>query len=167
MRADVGIVIAVGVGVGVNVGDIVGVRPLDGVWVQNFMDCPNEIRFYGKAQNDGMELLGVPWDESIMLIYEGETARAAGRNIIVRREDVHAQERGFVLPDAARYRSCFATVESIGPDAFVELKHGMKVSVGDKIHYNPDGIVQVITGSDNFAVIQDIAINAVIRERNV
>ena len=86
------------------------------------------------------------------------TLEATGRNVLIRRDPVVRSERGLVLPDEATYRSCLATVVSVGSRV-------KEVRVGDRVHYNAVGLLDFLFGDDpDLAVCTELAINAVIEE---
>lgn len=67
-------------------------------------------------------------------------------------------ESGLLLPDDATYRSCLATVVSVG-SAVQEVREG------DRVHYNPIGLLDFMFGDDpDLAVCTELGINAVIEE---
>ena len=83
---------------------------------------------------------------------------ATGRNVLIRRDPAVRSESGLLLPDAATYRSCMATVVSVG--SLVR-----EVVVGDRVHYNPMGLLDFLFGDDpDLAVCTELGINAVIGE---
>ena len=83
---------------------------------------------------------------------------ATGRNVLIRRDPVVRSENGVLLPDEAAYRSCLATVISVGSAV-------REVRVGDRVHYNPIGLLDFMFGADpDLAVCTELAINAVITE---
>ena len=87
------------------------------------------------------------------------TLEATGRNVLIRRDAVVRNEGGLLLPDDAVYRTCMATVLSVGPQV-------REVKVGDRVHYNPMGLLDFLFGEDpDLAVVTELGINAVIGER--
>ena len=83
---------------------------------------------------------------------------ATGRNVLIRRDPVVRSESGLLLPDDATYRTCMATVVSVGSRV-----RGVKI--GDRVHYNPMGLLDFLFGDDaDLAVCTELGINAVIAE---
>ena len=83
---------------------------------------------------------------------------ATGRNVLIRRDPVVRRENGLLLPDDAVYRTCMATVVSVGSQV-------REVSVGDRVHYNPMGLLDFLFSDDtDLAVCTELGINAVIED---
>jgi co-chaperonin GroES (HSP10) len=83
---------------------------------------------------------------------------ATGRNVLIRRDPVVRSESGLLLPDSATYRSCMATVVSVGSQV-------REVRAGDRVHYNPMGLLDFLFGDDaDLAVCTELGIHAVIEE---
>jgi co-chaperonin GroES (HSP10) len=168
-RPDVAIVLATGPDVSLPVGSMVAVRPYDGEWIEGFdaggYATKNQVRFVGRTAPLSGELDLIPWDETIPLQFDGEDFDmiATGHNLIIRRDPVIAQESGFELSEGAQYRTGLAEVLSVGPDCDLATRVG-EVEVGDRIHYNAEGILDFAFGGDpDLAIIPDIAVNLLIR----
>ena len=83
---------------------------------------------------------------------------ATGRNVLIRRDAVVRSEGGVLLPDDATYRTCMATVVSVGSSV-------REVKVGDRVHFNPIAILDFLFSDDpDLAVCTELGINAVIGE---
>ena len=70
LRPDCGIVVSVGAGtpLDINHGDIVLVRPYDGMWIEDSDISEHyQIRIYGQERNDDGDFVNVAVNESIVL----------------------------------------------------------------------------------------------------
>jgi co-chaperonin GroES (HSP10) len=173
-RPDVGIVLACGPDVSLSPGDTVCVRGYDGQWIEEFdagYRTRNQVRVYGKASRFQGELLSTPWSESIPLqiVQEGEDLDliATHHNVVIRREPVVQEERGFFLPDSAQYRTGMATILSMGPLCDLVTEDG-PAQVGDRVFYDSRGELDFAFGADpDLAIVPDLAINCIVRSKGV
>ena len=177
LSSDLCVVIAVGEGVSLSPGDVVLVRPTHGDWIEDAVfggyraEC--RVRVYGLACSFEGEPVRVAWDEcapvrlpifDCRLPIDNKTMNeqrleATGRNVLIRRDPVVRSEHGVILPDEAIYRTCMATVVSVGSQV-------QEVKAGDRVHYNPMGLLDFLFGEDpDLAVCTELGINAVIEER--
>lgn len=171
-RPDVGVVIGVGRGTSLTPGDLVIVRPEDGHW-QEGADLggykpKNQIRTYGKDYNFHAEAERFPWEDSIPLTYNGGIMQATANNVLIRRDPVVEKDCGLHLTETQKYRSCEATIVSLGPWAFRNKfdpnePMPVKVSVGDRVNYAPRGVLEFAFKDDpDLALVRDLDINFVI-----
>lgn len=83
---------------------------------------------------------------------------ATGKNIIIKRDATITSQNGIELPDSAVYRTCLATVVSVGSQV-------REVKVGDRIHYTGLSILDFLFGDDpDLAVLTEAGVLAVIEE---
>ncbi|HWD38861.1 MAG TPA: hypothetical protein VG944_08440 [Fimbriimonas sp.] len=173
MRPDVGIVLSAGYGVSLKPGQMVAVDGYQGQWLQEFevpgYKTDNQVRVYGKSTAfvHG-ECERIPWDECTLALIIPETMEmtASHTNLFVRRDPMVTTDRGFLMPSKEHYFTGMATVESVGPMAFVNEKTGeklMDVKPGDRIHYDTRAEREfAFEGDSDLVIIPDIAVNFVI-----
>ena len=172
LKSDLAVVIAVGPEVGLEPGDVVGVRCDFGDWYEDAQFGPYKaegwVRVYGMAHEFQGESVRVRWDECAPVrIGKDMELRANGTKVVIRRDPVIRSERGLMLPDDVVYRSCLATVVDAGKGAYDEkgIFRVPEVKVGDRVHYQPVGIIECsIEGDPDLAVVDCDAISAVIEE---
>ena len=161
LRPDVGVVIAVGakavigsdgdlLGIGgledeLQPGDMVMVRGYDGTWRDNF-ECGSykakgQVRCYGVwqgAEDCFGETKLYPWHDSIFARLTTSMAIIPLRNLLLVRRDpliTSVGEFSIDLPDDAKYRNNWGTVEATGPNCVL--------AVGDRVLVNPQAFLEI------------------------
>jgi co-chaperonin GroES (HSP10) len=184
LQSDALTVIAAGEGVSLSPGESILVRPTHGEWIEGFevpgYKAEQRVRVYGTGAAFQGQPFRVDWWEcapckvhtasfmgglgvltpinSVHISRTNMAIEATGRNIIIKRDPTVTSESGIELPESAQYRSCLATVLSVG-------KQVRDVKVGDRVHYAPMGLLDFMFGDDpDLACVTELAINAVIEE---
>lgn len=138
-------------------GDIVGVYPEDGVWIENAeageYTPRGQIRIYGVFAESAGEPRHCDWWDSVVCTMDQGSYIPYGDKIVIQKDPCVESERGILIPETVRMRNGMATVKAVGP-LVVDLEPGARVCYSSEFLLN-SGLE--IGGSD-LAVCDDRAI---------
>jgi co-chaperonin GroES (HSP10) len=165
LRPDVGVVVGAGRDVPLEPGDLVIVRPYDGVWRVGFeageYRAKSELRTYGVFVPRGA--LGEAqlvewWDSVVARLDDAMTIRPLGKNTLIRRDPEVTQEGSILLATNSGYRTNIGTVVACGPLC--------EIAVGNRVLYHPEGALDFdqVGGDPDLALMNEDAIELVLTE---